>query len=56
VFLIQLQTTDYRKACAIAWIDKDEMKAQERKKGQWENQKAQVAMRTEGKGEAESTT
>jgi hypothetical protein len=47
---------DYRKAYALAWIDKDGMKMHERKKWQWANQKAQAATRTEGKEETELTT
>jgi hypothetical protein len=31
---------DYRKACAVAWINKDEMKMHKRKKEKWVNQKS----------------
>jgi hypothetical protein len=54
----RLSHYEYRKACAIAWIDKDEMKTQERKKRQRANQKTQAAIRAEeAEGETtESTT
>jgi hypothetical protein len=51
----RLSHYDYRKACALAWLDSDETKANDRKKRQRANQKAQAAMRTEGVEYAEST-
>jgi hypothetical protein len=52
----RLSHYDYRKACAVAWIDKDEIKTQERQKRQRANQREQAATRAEeGKEQGETT-
>jgi hypothetical protein len=51
----KLSHYDYRKACALAWIDKDEMKTHERKKRQRANQRRTRSEAEEDVGEPTTT-